>query len=42
MGAIFGAGISEIAGVVRDTDFLCFEYSASADILLDTDALRFE
>ena len=40
--AIFGAGITEIAGVIRETDCLCFEYSASADILLDTATLHLE
>jgi hypothetical protein len=34
MGAIFGAGITEVAGLS--------EYSASADILLDTDTLHLE
>jgi hypothetical protein len=42
MGAVFGAGITEIAGVIRDTDSLCFENSSSADILLDTDTLHLE
>jgi len=42
MGAIFVAGITEIAGIIRDTDTLCFEYSASADILLITDTLHLE
>jgi hypothetical protein len=42
MGAIFGIGITEIAGVIRDIDSPCFEYSASADFLLDTDILHLE
>jgi hypothetical protein len=42
MGAVFGSGVTEIAGVIRETDSLCFEYSASVDILLDTDTLHLE
>lgn len=42
MGAIFGAGITEIGGVIRETDSLRFEYSASANILLDTETLHLE
>jgi len=43
MGAIFGAGITTVVGIIGcNTDSICFEYSASADILLDTDTLHLE